>query len=230
MERMQLPSGRMYGPRHLAHVRRFVQYETIRWGAEIRLSSGARSHLYVNGREDITEHTDLLDEIGNDIWMAAKHSFLERTRFSVSRIGFLGIESAGIPLAVSAARYPQPGLNLSRILHKNRKTYGPHHGYVNGTVTEDVRWVTVDNALASGNSVLTAVEHLREDGYPVDEMLHLVLIDREQGGVERLRALGIQVVALYLLSDLMYAFERNQLWPRDRIEAVRAEIKSNHLV
>ena len=56
---MNVPSGRVFDKLDLKIVRLMVEYGFIRWQEKpFILNSGIESHIYVSGREDLTDHPD----------------------------------------------------------------------------------------------------------------------------------------------------------------------------
>ena len=60
--------------------------------------------------------------------------------------------------------------------------------------------VVIEDVITSGNSALQAIDAVRAEGGTVIGVL--AVVDREEGGVERIVAAGVPVVALVKASDL----------------------------
>ena len=117
-------------------------------------------------------------------------------------------------------------------MREERKTHGVHHNWVNGDPNplRDTYWI-VDNTVTDGRSKLDARDRLKESGYPVDDMRHLIVIDRQQGGITKMENSGFRdIVVVYNLLDLTYAFGEMGLWLKERVQAMEEEIKANQLV
>ena len=57
---MQVPSGREFYQRDLDLVRQMARYGFLRYEEEpFRLRSGIESHVYVYGREDLTDNVEV---------------------------------------------------------------------------------------------------------------------------------------------------------------------------
>jgi orotate phosphoribosyltransferase len=60
--------------------------------------------------------------------------------------------------------------------------------------------VVLEDVVTTGQSALKAVEHLREAGYVVNQVL--ALVDRQQGGAELYTQGGLQFQSVFLIEDL----------------------------
>ena len=155
----------------------------------------------------------------------------------------IGIPTAGTPLAQAAAmvnfawervlRDPvdEPRI-IYRIMRGERKTHGLHQTWVDGKPdpARHTYWF-LDNTVTDGGTKLEAREHLKEDGYPVQDMPTLIVVDRQQGGIRRMEQAGFsRIVVAYYLLDIIHAFGEMKLWPQARVQAVEEEIKTHQLV
>ena len=239
---MELPSGQVLDGFDRRVLEMFAQYGFIRWSAQpFRLKSGVESHVYVFGREDLTDHQDLVWGIGRKI---ADLVLQDADRRKDPRQQCLiGLPTAGTALAQAAAmvnwsneRYRFPELVNSvriafRIMREALKTHGAHPDWVNGKPQPAQTYWTVDNVVTDGGTKLEAREKLRESGYPVADMPALVLVDRQQGGIKRMEQAGFaNIVVVYRLLDLTFAFRELGLWPEEAVRAVEEEIRAHQLV
>ena len=73
--------------------------------------------------------------------------------------------------------------------------------YIEGpTLSEGANVVVLEDVVTTGKSAMQAVERLRGAGYKVDRILSL--IDREQGGAEFYRSVGLDFEAVFTIEDL----------------------------
>jgi orotate phosphoribosyltransferase len=68
------------------------------------------------------------------------------------------------------------------------------------TLAKGARIVAVDDTVTTGGSTLKAIDALREAGYIVEHAV--CVVDRDQGGQEKLAAAGVTLHALYSLDEL----------------------------
>ena len=197
---------------------------TVRWSDKpFKLKSSINSRVYVFGRDDVTDNPSLGRCVGHEIVRAAQEYL--QSDAGGRQICAIGIPTAGTAFAAAASLW---GNCSYRIMRESKKAYGAHQTWVNGRPDLNRHvYFTVDNVITDGASKLEAIEHLIEDGYPAPEMLHLTFIDRQQGGLEKLRAQGYRAEAVFNLLDLVWAFGELGLWDKDRVKAVEDEIEAH---
>jgi uridine monophosphate synthetase len=123
----------------------------------------------------------------------------EVARCRVDRIA--GIPYAGLPLAVAASLAGGVPLVYPR---REEKAYGTRRR-IEGAFESGERVVVVDDIVTDGASKLEAIEPLEAAGLVVEDLV--VLIDREQGGRERLAAKGYRLHAVLTISACFDALE-----------------------
>lgn len=207
-------------------VRRIAEIGMIKFAEQpFKLKAGGFSRVYVFGRDDLTENPDVLFAIGQLIANCA-NEFLDRHGIKGLPC-FIGIPTAGSPLATAATRFG----GVSRIMREKPKTtYGASEcKWMNSRSNPLHAYFAVDNVVTDGGSKIEANDRLQEDNYPVYEMVHIVVVDRQQGAVEALRAEGMRVEVIFNLLDLVWAFGELGLWSRADVAAVEAEITALQL-
>ena len=107
-----------------------------------------------------------------------------------------GLELGGVPLATALSQVT--GLP-ARFVRKEAKTYGTCRLAEGGEVKGE-RLVVVEDVVTSGGQVVLSCADLREHGADVVHVL--CVIDREAGGVDALRAEGLELHALFTMSQL----------------------------
>lgn len=171
-----------------------LRRRSVRWGT-FTLASGKVSDLYVDAR---------LTALSPDGAPLIAQLMLESLDPSVVAIGgpVTGadpIVGATIAVAAAAGR-PLYGF----MVRKAAKDHG------RGRVVEGMdnlktgdRVVVVEDTVTTGGSLLRALAHIEEAGLVVDEVV--VVVDREEGAAERVRAAGYTFRALVGRSDLIEA-------------------------
>lgn len=107
-----------------------------------------------------------------------------------------GLEMGGIPIVTMLSQVT----NLpSAFIRKEAKEYGTCR-YAEGAELSGKKFVLVEDVVSSGGAIIDAVEKLRSDGLEVN--VAICVIDRETGGIEALAAKGIELRALYKMSDI----------------------------
>jgi len=193
---------------------RFVEIERMIWGDEKKylmknislslirnkalkigdyvLSSGKKSPYYVDLRQAISNPI-AMDWIGNSL---ARIVVNEVGRRKVDKI--MGVPTAGVPFATIVSQKLAIPMLYYR---KERKEHGVRKK-IEGDMERNDRIVMIDDLITTGQSVIQAAEADRDQGGVVNELV--VLLDREQGGVEFIRAHNIEPHVLFSISE---AFE-----------------------
>jgi orotate phosphoribosyltransferase len=167
-----------------------IKNNAIKFGDYI-LSSGKRSPYYIDLRQTISSPITM-DWIGNSL-----------TRIILNEIGkdkidrILGVPTAGVPFATVVSQK----LSLPLIYYRQaRKEHGVRKK-IEGILERNDRVLVVDDLITTGESVIEAAEVVRDQGGVVNELV--VLLDREQGGQQKLRTFRIEPHILFRISDAM---------------------------
>lgn len=107
-----------------------------------------------------------------------------------------GLELGGVPLATALSLHT--GLPAS-FVRKKAKEYGTRR-LAEGAAISDRRVVIVEDVATTGGQIVMSAAELRERGAVVE--CAVVVIDRESGGREALAGVGIELRALYTMTDL----------------------------
>jgi orotate phosphoribosyltransferase len=167
-----------------------IKNNAIKFGDYI-LASGKKSPYYIDLRQTMSSPITM-DWIANAF-----------TRIILNEIGrdkidkILGVPTAGVPFATVVSQK----LSLPLIYYRQaRKEHGVRKK-VEGTLERNDRVLIVDDLITTGESVIEAAEVVRDQGGVVNELV--VLLDREQGGQQRLRSSRIEPHVLFKISDAM---------------------------
>jgi orotate phosphoribosyltransferase len=167
-----------------------IKNSAIKFGDYI-LASGKKSPYYIDLRQTISSPITM-DWIGNAL-----------TRIVVNEIGkdkidrILGVPTAGVPFATVVSQK----LAIPLIYYRQaRKEHGVRKK-IEGILDRNDRVLIIDDLITTGESVIESAEVVRDQGGVVNELV--VLLDREQGGKERLRASRIEPHVLFKISDAM---------------------------
>jgi orotate phosphoribosyltransferase len=167
-----------------------IKNSAIKFG-DYTLTSGKKSPYYIDLRQTISSPITM-DWIANSL-----------TRIVLNEIGkdkidkILGVPTAGIPFATVVSQ--KLGIPLIYYRHA-RKEHGVRKK-IEGILERNDRILVVDDLITTGESVIEASEVVRDQGGIVNELV--VLLDREQGGRERLRTSRIEPHVLFNISDAM---------------------------
>ena len=164
------------------------------------LSSGKESNFFIDCKPV------MLDPVGLEhCGYALSNLFHDELNYGYYNY-IAGIAMGGIPLAHSISSYfYEFGTNINILyVRKKPKTHGTYHkidGIVN-VVDSCPEAVIVDDVITTGNSIIESVKDLRTFGIDVD--VALCLVDRLEGGREKLKEHNIELRSVF---D-RYDFER----------------------
>lgn len=173
-------------------LRQLLLSRSVRHG-DFVLASGQRSSYYIDARPTTmsAEGQVLIGRMG----LAA----LRARGWSPSSVGGLTMGADPVAYAIAAASVNSPPQVDAFSVRKEPKGHGTGR-QIEGNFSAGDRVVVVEDVLTSGGSALKAVEAVRAAGAIVLGVL--VVVDREQGGLERLHQDGIEVVAITTTTDL----------------------------
>jgi orotate phosphoribosyltransferase len=124
---------------------------------------------------------------------------------------------AGLPLGTALCLALDQPLIYPR---KTAKSYGTGKG-IEGAYEIGQTAVVIDDLITSGDSILQAIAALKADGLHVNDAV--VLIDRQQGGMENLQNAGYQPHAAMTIRQLLSILEANQrITARDTAKVLQA--------
>ena len=151
------------------------------------LASGKRSSMYVDLR--------LLVSDPGLMQAAARAYAKELDALQVDRIA--GIPYAALPIGMAVALASGVPLIYNR---KESKSHGLGKD-IEGLWKPGERVVIIEDVITTGGSIVSSVELFRAAGLVVEDAI--VLLDRQQGGVENLRKAGIRVHSVLALGDVL---------------------------
>ena len=167
---------------------------------DFTLSSGAKSNYYIDCK------LTTLDPEG--IWLVGQlmHDLIRREeaalRVSINAVGGLTMGADPIALAVGMyshwAKDAAPAQVFS--VRKSPKAHGQTK-LIEGNFKRGDVVVIIDDVVTRGESTIAAINAVeREDGKVA---FVAVLVDRQEGGRDKIEALGHRVVALFTKRDLL---------------------------
>jgi orotate phosphoribosyltransferase len=163
-------------------------YDTAHITGDFLLRSGARS----------TEYFDkYLFEADPDLLKHIAISLVKSVPKEVDALA--GLEMGGIPIATMLSQLT--GLPVL-FVRKKAKEYGTCKIAEGGKV-QGRRLLIVEDVVTSGGAILDAAKALREEGAELAQVV--CVIDRESGGTANLQKAGLELKALFTMTELKQA-------------------------
>ena len=151
------------------------------------LASGKRSSMYVDLRLLVSQP---------DLMQAAAAAYAkELAALQCDRIA--GVPYAALPIGMAVALASGVPLIYNR---KESKSHGLGKD-IEGLWKPGERVVVIEDVITTGGSIVSSVELFRAAGLVVEDAI--VLLDRQQGGVENLQKAGIRVHSVLALGDVL---------------------------
>lgn len=155
------------------------------------LSSGQASSYYINGKQ-VTLHPQGALAIGRILL-----SLLPPDTQAVAGLT-LGADPIVSAVSVVSAYEHRPIPAL--IIRKEAKGYGTK-AYIEGpNLPAGANVVVLEDVVTTGQSAMKAVERLRAADYTVNHVISLV--DRQQGGGEYYKSVGLNFQAVFTIEDI----------------------------
>jgi orotate phosphoribosyltransferase len=175
---------------------------------EFILHSGKKSPYYVDLRQAISDPMTM-DLIANALARIIENE-IGRNQFDK----IMGVPTAGVPFTTLVCQKLSVPMLYYR---KERKEHGVRKK-IEGRMDTHDRILMIDDLITTGKSVIQAAEAVREQGGMVSDLV--VLLDREQGGGESLRAHHIRPHVLFSVSDAFKWLNEVQLLSDDDYQAI----------
>lgn len=176
-------------------LRQILVERSVRLG-DFTLASGARSSYYVDARRTTmsAEGQVLTGRVCMDV--------LEASDIRPTHVGGLTMGADPVTYAIARESFlrgrPLDGFSV----RKQAKEHGTGQR-IEGGLPQDARCLVVEDSMTSGGSALKAIDALLE--YGVEVVGVLTLVDREEGGRQRLQDAGYALLAVYTGPELLEA-------------------------
>ncbi len=157
-----------------------------------QLTSGQMSSIYIDCKKVS------LDPEG--AFLIGEQIFARICDLPVEGVGGMTLGADPIATAVSLTSFLKNQPIRAFIVRKAPKGHGSRQ-QVEGDLTPGAHLVVVEDVVTTGGSTLQTLEVLRGEGYSVLKVI--ALIDRQEGGAERIEKQGVLFESLYTLDDLM---------------------------
>jgi orotate phosphoribosyltransferase (EC 2.4.2.10) len=159
---------------------------------DFTLVSGRKSHFYFDCKPT-TLDPEGMNLIGNIIFDMLEDS-------DVTAAGGLTLGADPIANALSLISHQRGRPVKSFIVRRDIKGHGTK-SKIEGNIRQGERAVIIDDVVTTGASTITAIEAAVDAGLVVDHVI--VLIDREEGGVENIRKYVDRIDAVLTRTEIM---------------------------
>ena len=163
-----------------------LRKKSVRFG-QFTLASGAASDIYIDARLT-TMSPEGLALIG-PLGLAA----IRRMCWNADSVGGLTLGADPIAYAISYASALNPPVLRAFTVRKEPKQHGTRK-LIEGPFESGDRVVIIEDVVTSGGSALRAIEAARDAGGEVVGVV--ALVDRHEGGTEKIKAAGYSLVTL----------------------------------
>ncbi len=165
---------------------------SIRVG-DFTLSSGARSTYYVDAR------LTTMSAEGQALVGAIGYGTIREAGWDPTHVGGLTLGADPVSYAIAHHSWTVGAPIDAYTVRKEAKAHGTGKR-IEGGLPADARVVVIEDAITSGASALDAISAVREHG--VEVLGVFCLVDRDEGGRERIEDSGYAVLAAFLGPDL----------------------------
>lgn len=186
----------------------------IKFGV-FRLTSGKASPYYIDLRI-VPSFPEAFKKICNLYVKIIEHDVGTE---SFDRIA--GIPTAGMPFAsVVAYHLKKPFLYV----RKGERLHGRERR-IEGILMPGDKVLLIDDLVTTGNSLRRAAEAIRTEGGLVNDAV--ILLDREEGGEQRLRKEGIRLHYLLKISEAANKLYENGIITEDQLNTILKQVKGS---
>lgn len=182
----------------------------VRFG-EFTLASGLKTPIYVNLRV-LPSYPETMKIIADEL-----SKLVKKLKPDV----IAGAETAGIPLSTAISL--KTGIPMIYV-RKSSKTYGTMD-LVEGVLEKGKKVVLVDDMATNAYSKLKFVEGIKHAGGIIEDVV--IVLDREQGGVEALGKEHIKLHSLITLKELLNYMKENNMIDNAKLNEILIYLKQN---
>jgi len=168
--------------------------KSIQFG-DFTLSSGKKTDFYINGKL-----TTLTPEAS---WAIAS-MIIDRLNVGISAVGGPGYGAAPIVGAVVPVSYAMNRKVHGFLIRDSVKKYGTRM-WIEGkeNIPDGSTVCVVEDTCTTGVSILSAISKIETEGFRVGQVI--TVVDRQEGGKERLEKAGYKLEVLVSKEDLVLA-------------------------
>lgn len=167
---------------------------------EFKLASGKKSSYYFNCKPT-TLNSEGMYLVGHLIYDLIK----SRKSWKVRGIGGLTLGADPMASAVAYTSYLKDDPLEAFVVRKEPKKHGTMQ-WVEGNVTSGDKVIILEDVVTTGGSAIKAIDRARKCGLNVAGVV--VLIDRQEGGREKIEAMGVTVKTVLAREEIFEAYNK----------------------
>ena len=160
--------------------------------AEFKLASGKMSHFYINCKPVMLSPRGMY-LIGNLIFDAIKDT-------GCTAVGGLTFGADPIAVATSFASEINSQPIKAFSIRKEQKDHGMIK-WLEGDIGKGEKVVIIDDVATTGGSTIKAIKRAKEEG--LDPILVVILVDRQEGGLENILKHVDKAIAIVTRDELL---------------------------
>ena len=187
-----------------------VDANVVKFG-EFTLTSGNISPIYVDLRV-IPSYPDSMATVTEELVNVVK---------KLKPDVVAGAETAGIPLATAISIKTKIPMIYVR---KRPKSYGTNE-QIEGVLKKDAKVILVDDMATNAFSKIKFIEGIKYSEGIVEDVL--IILDREQGGVEALAKENVKLHSLITLKELLNYMKDNNIMDESKYNEIMDYLEAN---
>ena len=162
---------------------------------DFTLSSGQKSSFYIDLKPTI------LHPEGATLFGALAVEWIMKENLSFDGVGGLTLGADPLVMAVTLAAFRKGLMIPATMIRKEPKKHGTSR-FIEGVENfkPGARFLVLEDVVTTGGSAIKAIEILRAEGFTPTHVV--TLVDRESGGREKFKELGVEFHSLFTLSEI----------------------------
>ena len=178
------------------------------------LKSGIESPFYVDLRP-LASDPKILKKLANYLL-----EMLPLDNFDI----ICGVPYAALPMATAMSLESYIPLIIKR---KEAKSYGTKK-LIEGIYEKGQNCLLVEDVITSGKSLVETIDEVENEGIKVSDIV--VVLDRQQGGKEKLEAKGYKVHSLFNISEVVEILREVNYIDDEEVARIQDFVNGNHVV